>query len=128
MGLGYKSPQFYTLDYGERYRADISYLTIPLSVEYHANKHMSFNGGTYFGFLTGGKDHFNQDASKSFFSNDFGFSLGASHDIYKNFALGMTYFIGAKNISLNEPAGWRQTNRTLQFTVIYKLATPKPKS
>lgn len=122
MGLGYRLPQTNSFVYTVKDNVDISYLTLPLSVHYHANKQFILNAGVYLSFTLGGTDRANEEITKTYHKNDFGFSLGGEHGIYKNLALGVNYFIGLKNIWLNDEGGnLKQTNRALQFTLIYKF-------
>jgi hypothetical protein len=107
---------------------DINYLTFPITFHYHANKHFSLNAGPYVSFTLGGTKINNQDITETYHKNDFGFSFGAEHDLWKNFALGISYVIGLKNIWLNDNStnstytvNSKYTNRALQFTVIYKF-------
>ena len=119
MGLGYGESTSNTSN------LDINYLTIPLALRYSANEHLSLTAGTYVSFTSGGTKINNQDITKTYHKNDFGFSIGAEHDIYKNFALGVNYIIGTKNIWLNDQGGaYKRTNRALQFNLIYKFKRP----
>jgi len=116
MGLGYKSQGSFGSD------VSIDYLTFPVSIQYSANKHLSFGAGPYLSFTLGGTKINNEDITKTYHKNDFGFFMGGEHDLYKNFALGVKYFIGTKNIWLNDQNGTlKYTNRALQFTLIYKF-------
>ncbi|MBS1680752.1 MAG: porin family protein [Bacteroidetes bacterium] len=116
MGLGYRgsAPGFSHFD--------INYLTIPLKVKYSANEHFSLTAGTYLSFTLNGTKINNQNITNYYHKNDFGFSIGAEHDIYKNFALGVNYIIGTKNILLDDQGGiYKYNNRALQLTLIYKF-------
>jgi hypothetical protein len=125
MSLGFSEPQTNSFNFTVKSNVDINYLTFPLTIHYHANKQLSLNAGTYLSFTLGGTDRANQDVTKTYHKNDFGFSLGAEYDIYKNFAIGMNYFMGTKNIWLNDQGGtFKHTNRALQFTLIYKFKKP----
>ena len=125
MGLGYKSNGNSGSD------VEVNYLTFPITFHYQANKHFSLNTGPYISFTLGGTKINNQDITKSYHKNDFGFSFGGEHDLWKNFALGINYFIGLKNIWLNDVvaipiqpglnASYKYTNRALQFILIYKF-------
>jgi hypothetical protein len=100
----------------------INYLTFPGSLHYSVSNHLSFIAGPYLSFTLGGTKINNQDITKTYHKNDLGFCLGAEHDIYKNFALAVNYFVGTKNIWLDDSNGAiKYTNRALQFTLIYKL-------
>ncbi len=122
MGLGYSDVVVSSYSYVANSDITINYLTLPISIHYGANKHLSLNAGTYVSFTVGGKDYNNADATKTFHKNDFGFSVGGEHDIYKNFAIGITYLIGAKNVWLNDQGGqFVHTNRALQIALIYKF-------
>ena len=123
MGLGYNS------NGNSGSYVDINYLTFPITFHYHANKHFSLNTGPYISFTLGGSKINNQDITKTYHKNDFGFSFGGEHDLWKNFALGVNYFIGLKNIWLSDEiiiqpglnASYKYTNRALQITLIYKF-------
>lgn len=122
MGLGYKA------DNATVSNLSINYLTIPLTLFYSVNHHLRFNAGPYVSFTIGGTKINNQDITKTFHKNDFGFGFGAEHDLYKNFALGINYYVGLKNIwlaDINTSGGTiKYTNRALQFTLIYKFKKP----
>jgi hypothetical protein len=119
MGLGY------TGSTSNINHVDINYLTIPLVLKYLANEHLSLTAGTYVSFTLGGTKIKNQDITKTYHKNDFGFSIGAEHDIYKNFSLSVNYIIGTKNIWLDDQGGtYKYTNRAIQFTLIYKFKKP----
>src|SRR5258708_6903687 len=114
MSLGYKDNTAGNLD--------INYLTFPITVHYSATKHLTFSTGTYISFTLGGTKINNEDITKTYHKNDFGFSIGAQHDVYKNFSLAANYIIGTKNIWLDDQGGTiKYTNRALQFTLIYKF-------
>ncbi|SRR5260221_6546003 len=123
MGLGYDSKG------SSGTPVDINYLTFPLTLHYVANKHLSFSTGPYLSFTLGGTKINDEDITSTYHKNDFGFSFGAEHDLYKNFSFGINYFIGLKNIWLNDtqtvPGVYtttnKYTNRALQFTLIYKF-------
>ena len=116
MGMGYQDALYSSNN------VDINYLTFPVSIQYSANKHLSFGAGPYLSFTLGGTKINNEDITKTYHKNDFGFFIGGEHDLYKNFALGVKYFIGTKNIWLNDQNGTiKYTNRALQFTLIYKF-------
>jgi long-subunit fatty acid transport protein len=116
MGLGYNHQGSFGSD------VSIDYLTFPVSIQYAANKHLSFGAGPYLSFTLGGTKINNEDITKTYHKNDFGFFVGGEHDLYKNFALGVKYFIGTKNIWLDDQNGTlKYTNRALQFTLIYKF-------
>ena len=120
MGMGYNSRA------KSGSNVDINYLTFPITFHYHANKHLSLNAGPYLSFTLGGTKTNGMDITKTYHKNDFGFSFGGEHDLWKNFALGINYFIGLKNIWLSDEvtllpglnASYQYTNRALQFTVI----------
>jgi hypothetical protein len=126
MGLGYNSRASSQPD------VDINYLTFPITFHYHANKHFSLNTGPYISFTLGGTKINNQDITKTYHKNDFGFSFGGEHDLYMNFSLGINYFVGLKNIWLNDtqtvPGFFtttnKYTNRAIQVTLIYKFKKP----
>lgn len=115
----------FTGGYSDRYtlgKVDIDYLMVPISLFYKANKNFSLTGGPYVSFTLGGSRPFGQDILSIYHKNDFGFSFGGEHDIYKGLALSVTYFMGLKNIWLNDQNGNIQyTNRALQITLIYKI-------
>ncbi|GHN00191.1 hypothetical protein WSM22_16800 [Cytophagales bacterium WSM2-2] len=114
MGLGYKNPNADNLDIG--------YLTFPVTLHYVANKHLSLNAGAYLSFTVGGTKVNNEIITKTYHKNDFGLSFGAEHDLFKNLALSVNYFIGTKNIWLDDQGGnLKFTNRALQFGLIYKF-------
>jgi hypothetical protein len=116
MGLGFKHSGA-LVD-----KVDIDYLTFSLTGHYYFNEHFSFNAGPYLSFTIGGTKINDQDITKTYHKNDFGFSFGTEHDLYKNFALGINYFVGTKNIYLNDNGGTiKDTNRALQLTLIYKF-------
>ena len=116
MGLGYKFKNA-PIDV-----VDINYLTFPLTVHYSIQKHFSFNAGPYLSFTLGGTKINNQPITSFYHKNDFGFSFGGEHDLYRNLSLGVNYFVGTKNIWLNDLNGTiKYTNRALQFTLIYKF-------
>src|SRR5262249_32180895 len=103
----------------------IDYLAFPVVFQYMASKHLSFNTGPYLSFTLGGTKINNEDITKTYHKNDFGFSVGPEHDVYKNLSLAANYIIGTKNIWLNDQGGTvKYTNRALQFTLIYKFRKP----
>ncbi|SRR5258706_5448734 len=126
MGLGYDSKG------SSGTAVTINYLTLPLTLHYATNKHLSFSAGPYLSFTLGGTKINNEDITKTYHKNDFGFSFGAEHDLYKNISFGINYFVGLKNIWLNDtqtvPGVYtttnKYTNRALQFTLIYKFKKP----
>ncbi len=112
MGMGYTSKGT------SPDKLDINYLTFPISFHYFANKHLSLNAGSYVSFTIGGTKLNNEDITKTYHKNDFGLIIGAEHDLYKNFALGVNYFIGFKNIWLFDSTpgvNYKYTNRALQI-------------
>ena len=116
MGMGYT-------DKDPANNLDINYLTLPLSLHYNANKHLSLSAGSYVCFKLGGTKSANVDVA-NYHANDFGFSFGVEHDVYKNFSLSALYFVGLKNIWLNDVAPGmtlKYTNRALQISLIYKF-------
>ncbi len=120
MGLGYHENNFF-ID-----NLDINYLTFPITFHYSVTKHLSINAGPYLSFTLGGTRINNEDITKTYHKNDFGFVVGAEHDIYKNLAFGTYYYVGTKNIWLNDLNGLiKYTNRALQFTLIYKFRKNK---
>lgn len=119
MGMGYKNSNASDLD--------ISYLTFPVGLHYTGNKHLSLNAGVYLSFTLGGTKVNNEIITKTYHKNDFGISLGAEHDLYKNLALSVNYIIGTKNIWLDDQDGTLKfTNRVLQLSLIYKFKKPQP--
>ncbi len=115
MGMGYNKRQ-------SNNNLSINYLTFPISLNYSVTKHLAFFVGSYVSFTLNGTKVNNQVITKAYHKNDFGFSFGAEHDLYKNFAIGTTYYLGTKNIWLNDQGGSiKYTNRTLQFALIYKF-------
>jgi hypothetical protein len=108
---------------------DINYLTLPLTFHYATTKYLSFNAGPYVSFTLDGTKINNQDITKTYHKNDFGFILGGEHHLYKNFSIGVSYIIGLKNIWLADTTtslpgvtiSSKYTNRALQFTLTYKL-------
>lgn len=126
MGLGYNYKGSFGAD------LNINYLTFPITLNYAVNKHLSFVGGPYMSFTLGGTKVNDQDITNTYHKNDFGFSLGMEHDIYKNLSLGINYFIGTKNIILQDKTtdsfgdtySVKNTNRALQLTLIYKFKKP----
>jgi hypothetical protein len=119
----------FTGGYSDQYtmgKVDINYLTIPITLFYKANQHLSLTGGAYVSFTLGGSRPFNQDILSIYHKNDFGFSFGGEHDIYKGLALSVNYFMGLKNIWLNDQNGnIEYTNRALQIALIYKFKKQK---
>lgn len=123
MGLGYKSKT------DSVNNVNINYLTFPLTFHHNVNKHLSFNAGGYVSFTLGGTKINNKNITETYHKNDFGISIGGTHDIYKNFSIAINYIIGLKNIWLkdNSTIGYgvainsKYTNRALQFALIYKL-------
>lgn len=115
MGLGYKN-------------VDINYLTLPFTFHYAASKYLSLNAGASISFTLGGTSLGGQEITKTFHKNDMAFSIGLEHNIYKSLALGVSYYIGSKNILLADTDSngnsYNQTNRALQLTLIYKFKKP----
>jgi hypothetical protein len=121
-GLGYHLAESTSYAFIRNYNVTINYLTIPLSVHYSINSRLSVNGGAYVSFRVGGKDWSNQEITKTYHKNDFGFSVGSEYAIYKSFSISLSYIIGAKNIWLNDQGGdYIRTNRALQIALIYKF-------
>ena len=121
MGLGYQS-DYYNLTTPPS--TNIDYLTFQVSINYHINKHLNIVIAPYLSFTLGGTQINNQEITKTFHKNDHGFSIGAEYDIYKNFAMGLHYYIGLKNIILNDSQNGIEitdTNRALQIVVAYKF-------
>jgi long-subunit fatty acid transport protein len=126
MGLGYDHKSSQGVD------VTINYLTFPITLHYAITKTLSFNTGPYLSFTLGGTELNGQSITNTYHKNDFGFSLGAEQTIFKNFAVGVNYFIGAKNIILQDETkdnfgdtvSYKYTNRALQFTMIYKFKKP----
>jgi hypothetical protein len=113
MGLGYNS---------DVQNVSINYLTFPLSLHYSLTNHLCLNAGPYLSFTIGGANLNGQDITKTYHKNDTGISFGGEHDIYKNFAIGVNYLVGLKNIWLDDQNGtFKYTNRALQLTLIYKF-------
>ncbi|HEV8513112.1 MAG TPA: outer membrane beta-barrel protein, partial [Cyclobacteriaceae bacterium] len=118
MGMGYQQIGPSPFDKS----IEIDYLTFPVSLFYSANKHLSLSAGLYLSFILGGTEINNQAITKTYHKNDNGFSFGLEHDVFKNFAMGVNYIIGIKNIILDDSNGaTKYTNRALQFTLIYKF-------
>jgi len=121
LGLGHKNR------FDSRYDVNINYVTFPFSLCYYANKHLVLNAGPYLSFTINNTNVKNQASAtipvtSVYHKNDFGFIMGAEHDVYKNFALSVNYVIGTKNIWLDDQGGTiKYTNRALQFTLIYKF-------
>ena len=121
MGLGYQS-DYYNLTTPPS--TNIDYLTFQISINYHINKHLNIVIAPYLSFTLGGTQINNQEITKTFHKNDHGFSIGAEYDVYKNFAMGLHYYIGLKNIILNDSQNGIEitdTNRTLQIVMAYKF-------
>ncbi|MBI1770150.1 MAG: PorT family protein [Bacteroidetes bacterium] len=119
MGMGYTDKN------QGRGSINIDYLTFPVILKYYVNKHLSLDAGTFLSFTLGGTRINNQIITKTYHENDSGLSIGGEQDIYKNFSLGVNYFIGLKNILLADTNGfgtsYKYSNRALQFTLIYKF-------
>jgi hypothetical protein len=119
MGLGF------TGGYSDQYnfgKVDINYLMVPITFHYKANKNLSLTAGPYVSFTLNGSRPFNQEILSVYHKNDFGFSFGGEHDIYKGLALSVSYFMGVKNIWLDDQNGnIEYTNRALQISLIYKI-------
>ncbi len=123
MGMGYISKGS-SLD-----KVDIDYLTFPVSVHYTANKHLSLNAGPYLSFTLDGTKINNQPITSVYHKNDFGFSFGGEHCLYRNLSIGINYVIGLKNVLLDDTINGlsgsigtvKYTNRALQLTLIYKF-------
>lgn len=119
----------FTGGYSDQYtlgKVDINYLMVPITLFYKANQHLSLTAGPYVSFTLGGNRPFNQDILSTYHKNDFGVNFGAEHDIYKGVALSISYFIGLKNIWLNDQNGnIEYTNRALQVALIYKFKKTK---
>ena len=89
---------------------------------------MSLTAGAYLSFTINNTSYDSglgaQSITSVYHKNDFGFILGAEHDLYKNIGLRLNYIVGAKNIWLNDVSGtYKYTNRALQLTLIYKFAS-----
>ncbi|MGC4023027.1 MAG: outer membrane beta-barrel protein [Cyclobacteriaceae bacterium] len=129
LGLGSKMPMKYFYINGAPVdQVNIYYFTIPLTFHYSVTEHLSFYAGPYLSFTYGGTKINGEPITKIFHKNDHGFSFGAEHDVYKNFAIGVMYIFGLKNIWLNDTIdnGFgvkenKYTNRALQLTLIYKF-------
>lgn len=103
---------------GQSPQINVNYFSLPVSLIYFANKNLSFNVGSYVSFRLNG-------STSGYHKNDFGLLLGAEHNIYKNFGLAVNYYVGLKNIILNDNNGTLKcTNRALQFILIYKFKKP----
>lgn len=112
---------------------DINYFTIPLTASYQVYKNLFVQAGSYVSFTLNNTKLFNQDITKTYHKNDWGFIVGAEHTIFKNFALNASYCIGIKNIWLNDSNSnpvfgitysTKITNRALQVALIYKFKKP----
>lgn len=123
MGMGYQIQ-------ATSENVDINYLTLPVAIHYFVNKKLSFNTGPYLSFTLGGTKINNQSITSTYHKNDHGFSFGGEYDLSKNVAVALNYFIGLKNILLddsivdinnNKIGEDSHTNRALQFTLIYKF-------
>ncbi|HTH54551.1 MAG TPA: porin family protein [Cyclobacteriaceae bacterium] len=127
-GLGYSNINSFTGD------VSINYLTLPLTFQYSATPHLSFNAGAYLSFTLGGSRFNNEDITKTYHHNDDGLVFGGEHDLYKNLAISVKYIWGLKNIWLNDTQTLpsippitihtNYTNRALQITLIYKFKKP----
>jgi hypothetical protein len=123
MELGFTGGQS---SYNTLSKVDINYLMVPITLHYKANQHLSLTGGPYVSFTIGGSRPFNQDIISTYHKNDYGVSFGGEHDIYKGVALSVTYYIGLKNIWLDDRNGTIEyTNRALQIALIYKFKNSK---
>jgi len=123
MGLGYN--QKGDLGGGD---VSINYLTLPLTLNYHVTKSLTFLVGPYLSFTLSGSQMGGQPITTTYHKNDFGLSIGGEQDVSNNFTLSISYFIGVKNIILadevhfiNGSTSYKYTNRALQFTLIYKF-------
>jgi hypothetical protein len=121
MGLGYKDRL------SNQHSVNINYLTFPLSLHYTLNKKFSIHSGGYLSFTLHNTKVTNQSnaivsVTSVYHDNDTGIFLGGEHCLGKDFFLAVNYFIGTKNIWLNDNNGAvKYNNRALQFTLIYKF-------
>src|SRR3954471_3498796 len=82
MGLGYNHK-------GDLGGGDVSinYLTLPVTINYHVTKSLTFLIGSYLSFTLGGTQMTGQPITTTYHKNDFGLSIGGEQDISNNFAL-----------------------------------------
>jgi predicted porin len=121
LGLGYKSETTYLTTPPS---TNIDYLTFQVALNYHITKRLQVAVAPYLSFTIGGTPINNQEITKTFHKNDHGISLGAEYDIYKNFSLGLHYYVGIKNIILNDSLNGVEiydTNRAFQVLIGYKF-------
>lgn len=116
--------------YGQQHDVDINYLTLPLSFHYRPGKNISLHGGGYLSFTLNNTKVIDQNnvaisITSVYHQNDTGLFLGGEHGLNENLAFAVNYFIGTKNIWLNDNNGSvKYTNRALQLTLIYKFKKP----
>lgn len=93
-GLTY-SGQGYSI---EDNTVDLSYLNVPLMLQYRIFHGLSLNAGPQVGFLLDAKDD-DIDLKDSFESVDFGLNLGISYRFNNGFNLGAQYNMGLSDIT-----------------------------
>jgi hypothetical protein len=114
MGMGYSNGPIGDLS--------INYLTFPLALHFSANEKLSFNGGAYVSFTLGGTMINSNEITKTYHKNDNGFYGGAEYDLSKKIAVSLNYYLGTKNIWLDDQGGTIElNNRALQLLLIYKF-------
>lgn len=114
MGMGYSN--------GPLGDVSINYLTFPLTLHYAAAEKLSFHAGAYVSFTLGGTNINNQEIIKTYHKNDNGFCFGSEYDVTSRFAIGLTYYLGTKNVWLDDQGGTIEfTNQAFQLLLIYKF-------
>ncbi len=117
MGMGYSSGPIGDLT--------INYLTFPLAIHFSASEKLSFNAGAYVSFTTGGTMINGNGITKTYHKNDNGFYGGAEYDLSKHISLSLNYYLGTKNIWLDDQGGTVElNNRAVQLLLIYKFKKP----
>ena len=99
----------------------LSYLNIPVMLQYMFNNGFRIEAGPYVGFLLGAKDVSASgteiNSKEDYKSLDAGLGLGLNYLSYSGFGVGGRYNIGLANV--NDRLGGKIQNRVFQLSVFY---------
>lgn len=103
---------------------NLTYLSVPVLLEYQPTKKFYFQLGPEFNFLINARmknNNFNESVSENYNKFDLAIAGGIGFNIFRNFYLETRYSLGLSQINKNENILGSYKTRTFQVNLIYFL-------
>lgn len=103
---------------------NLTYLSVPVLLEYQPTKKFYFQLGPEFNFLINARmknNNFNERVSENYNNFDLAIAGGIGFNIFRNFYLETRYSLGLSQINKNENVFGSYKTRTFQVNLIYFL-------